>query len=189
MLQADHVGLRSFNILFRHCAFELLQTLYAPAGEVQARVELGALRLLVGPVNGTDGCAHNRENFALANRLAQLRQPARSGFDAAGLRRLHFAAGIAVQHHPACQFDRGRQGSFLDDYGSHTELALAGLGQKHAAVGQATWGVAARSGCGLFAVVVARSCLRVPGGCCAQAQGAGGNQQAGQAFAATLSPC
>ena len=51
LLQADHVGLCGFNILFRYRAFELLQTLYAPAGEVQAGVEFGTLRLLVGADN------------------------------------------------------------------------------------------------------------------------------------------
>jgi hypothetical protein len=101
LLQAAHVGAGGIDVLLRHGAFELREPRGAAPGLFQLRAQFGRLGLLVGARYRLGGAAHDGQHLALAHRLAQLRQPARGRFDAAGLRRLHAAAGVGVHLHAA----------------------------------------------------------------------------------------
>ena len=100
---------------------------------------------------------HVGQNLALAHSLAGVGQAARAGLDAAGIERLHLAAGVRVHHDLAVQLERARQFAGLGDHRAHAKLSLRRLGQEDAAVGQALRAVGAGRG-RCVTMVVAFAC-------------------------------
>jgi hypothetical protein len=152
--QALRLALGGLDVLARHGVGQFLQARDALVGQRLRGAQLGQLRGLVRAFDRRGGRHDVGQHLALADGLAGVGQAARAGFDAAGVQRLHLAAGVRVHHDLAVQLERARQLGGLGEQRAHAELALRRLGQEDAAVGQALRAVGA--GCGrCVAVVVA----------------------------------